>query len=127
MEQIYSEWIALAKEDLLSAEILINSEQTVFAASIYHSHQAIEKTLKALQVKTKLPIIKTHSLIRLASELCQKYPDIIQILTDIQKLDNYYPKLRYPTGDKLSKEDAIVCLNIARNTLDWLNTKSLLA
>jgi len=109
-----SEWFELAKQDLVSAGILLDSQETVYAASIYHSHQAIEKAMKAILEIMKLEIPKTHNLMRLASLITESNNPFHLELKDIQKIDNFYPKLRYPTGDSFKRDEAIWGLAVAK-------------
>jgi len=113
MDQKLSEWLERVKEDLISAKILLTSHETVYAASVFHSHQAVEKTLKSYLFKEGYQIPKTHNLMRLLAVIIEGDTFLTENIASIQRLDNYYPRLRYPTGDKISKEDAVLCLNIA--------------
>ena len=119
MEKMLFEWVEIAKEDLESAKILIESKKHVSAVSIYESHQAIEKILKAYLMYKKIEPDKTHNLITLASKLSGDSL-IIGIIPKIQIIDRYYPKLRYPSGDRFTYEDALQCYNIAESVFNLI-------
>jgi HEPN domain-containing protein len=61
-------WIFFADKDLMSAELLsTNAELTGEVAFL--CQQAIEKYLKAVLFELKIPIQKTHNLLKLYKEL----------------------------------------------------------
>ncbi|MFA5879321.1 MAG: HEPN domain-containing protein [Candidatus Margulisiibacteriota bacterium] len=120
MGKILSEWLELAKIDLTSAEVLMNSPKHVSSVSIYLSHQAVEKSLKYLLSQYQEPILKTHDLMKLLSQLIKHVEALNGFIYDIQELDQYYPKLRYPTGDKFTNEEAKHCFEIASKIFDLI-------
>lgn len=100
------------KDDLESAEILLK-ESDNYHISAYHSHQAIEKIFKAFLIRNgrKFPFI--HDLKQLFS-LVSNVKRMDHFLDDVLYIDDLYPQLRYPTGDKVSKEEAEKSLAIAK-------------
>lgn len=124
MEKKLSEWLILAKADLDSAEILMNSPKYISSVSIYLSHQAVEKTFKYLLSQYDESVLKTHDLMKLLSQL-RKHVDILQdYIYEIQELDQYYPRLRYPTGDKFTKEEAKRSFEIASKIYTLISEES---
>lgn len=62
----------------------------------FHSHQAAEKSLKALLAyEGDLPP-RTHRLINLSKSLEDRYPPLIELADDLLVLENYYIPTRYP-------------------------------
>ena len=68
-----TEWIRLANHDIDTANTLIK-EKGHADVIIYHIHQAIEKLLKALLIKSNKKIEKIHYLDRLLADLINDYP-----------------------------------------------------
>lgn len=99
------EWIRLANHDSDTVDVLIK-EKGHADIIIYHIHQAIEKLLKALLIKSNKKIEKIHFLDRLLADLIQDHPMLEEIKTDILEINLYLPKLRYPYGDALKFEEA---------------------
>ncbi|MEK7376156.1 MAG: HEPN domain-containing protein, partial [Candidatus Margulisiibacteriota bacterium] len=74
---------------------------------IYHLHQAVEKLLKALIIKSSKRFEKMHFLDRLLAEIIGDYPELEELRDSILELNLYLPKLRYPYGDEIKTEEAI--------------------
>ncbi len=121
MANQYSEWIDRAKIDLESAEILLTSNRAVHAVSVYESHQAIEKMLKAYLIFNDIQIKKTHGLMKLLSLAVESNPSLKTLASGVQRLDELYPVLRYPTGDHVELSDAKDCFEIASKVIDFLS------
>lgn len=100
-----AEWIRLANHDIDTVDILIN-EKGHADIIIYHIHQAVEKLLKALIIKSEKELEKIHYLDRLLADLISDYPVLEKIKTDILEINLYLPKLRYPSGDTLRFEES---------------------
>ena len=105
------EWVEMAGHDLNSATILFN-ENGYPDIIIYHCHQCVEKTIKAILIKQNTPFEKTHKLdllIQLVKHnLFDKFKD------DILYLDGFRTKTRYPFGDTISTKQAGQCVTICR-------------
>jgi HEPN domain-containing protein len=89
-------WMEQADEDFKTARILIN--QGVYYASVFFSHQAIEKALKSILLKHGKDPGKIHSLPELAdmleSETDISIPENIRLA--IQEVNPHYVITRYP-------------------------------
>ena len=107
-EIVWDEWRQFAFDDLESAKIILK-ESDNYHISAYHAHQAVEKTLKWFLMKSgkKFPFI--HDLKELF-RLVDRQKAVENILDDVLYLDNLYPQLRYPTGEKITLEEAQKCL-----------------
>ncbi|MFH1825663.1 MAG: HEPN domain-containing protein [bacterium] len=105
------EWLQYAKDDLESAGVILAKTDN-YHISVYHSHQAIEKLCKWFLLKNNQKFPFSHDLKQLFNLVCQ-VKDIKQLLEEILVIDNLYPQLRYPTGEKISKSEAEKCLKIA--------------
>ncbi|GIV80161.1 MAG: HEPN domain-containing protein [Litorilinea sp.] len=119
MKAITQEWLARAAEDLAAAEALLTRSDLTSVVA-FHAQQAVEKALKAAIEELDLPVLRTHSLVRLYELVRPHYP----MITDMDMLDRLeavYIQSRYPgelgllPGGKPSPEDAADFYNFARN------------
>ncbi len=77
-------------EDLKTAEVLLETGR--YYASVFFSHQAAEKFLKAAFVEVKREIYpKTHNLVELGKEL-----GLYEVMEDLMELNPEYSITRYP-------------------------------
>jgi len=113
-------WIFFADKDLIAAELLsTNAELTGEVAFL--CQQAIEKYLKAVLFELKIPIQKTHNLLKLYNELKElKGWELDKDL--MNDLCGLYIESRYPTdvalfsGEVLpTEEDAKMFLEFAQS------------
>ncbi|OGC04669.1 hypothetical protein A2276_01670 [candidate division WOR-1 bacterium RIFOXYA12_FULL_43_27] len=109
---IQEEWLGYAKDDLESAELLLKKSDN-YHISVYHSHQAIEKIFKWFLLKNNREFPFIHDLKELF-KLVEKNKNLNDPLEELSFLQDLYPQLRYPTGDKISKEEAEKSLQIAK-------------
>ncbi|MFH1586027.1 MAG: HEPN domain-containing protein [archaeon] len=116
-------WWEQAKRDLTSSENSLNSKD--YYLSSFMSQQAAEKALKALVIKEKGELIKTHNLSRLA-KLVNPPKDL---LVKIAKLEPVYQGTRYPDAtlnmpfEEFEEVDAREFLNIAKEVLEWIEKR----
>ena len=104
------EWLTLASHDADTAALLIKQKGHADII-IYHVHQAIEKMLKALTLKSNRLLEKTHYLDKLLSPLTTDYLSLSSIQDDILEINLYLPKLRYPSGERIEFKEAIEIFN----------------
>lgn len=110
---IASEWLAYARDDLESANIILEQSDN-YHISVYHSHQTIEKIFKWFLLKNNRQFPFIHDILELFKLVCE-LQKIDYVLDDLIFIGTLYPQLRYPTGDKITKEDAEKSLVIAEN------------
>ena len=94
MVKIYIEWLKAANDDLVVLSEIQDNEQVTNMIA-FHSHQAVEKSLKALIEYQAKPIQKTHKLQSLVDTTGLNLNDYDEL---IQVLDSLYIDSRYP-GD----------------------------
>ncbi|MBI5399687.1 HEPN domain-containing protein [Candidatus Saganbacteria bacterium] len=100
------EWLTLASHDIETAELLIKQKGHADII-IYHLHQAIEKLLKALLMKSNITLERTHFLDKLLTQLFDKFPSLSSVKDEILEINLYLPKLRYPSGDRIEFDEAL--------------------
>lgn len=116
--EILGEWERKAIDDLESAELILK-ESDNYEISIYHSHQAIEKSLKSKLLKMGRNFKFTHDIDVLFEQVYGMGMDK-KMANKIAALNALYPSLRYPFGDKMTKDQAEDCLKTAKEMLRTL-------
>lgn len=112
-------WFEVAQHDI-DTTVLLSNENGHPDILIYHVHQAIEKLLKALLIKSNTLIEKTHNLDRLLRLSFENYPELHSVEKDILEVHYYLPLLRYPTGDQLSRNDAVECFACLKRIVGFM-------
>ncbi|MFA6548859.1 MAG: HEPN domain-containing protein [Candidatus Margulisiibacteriota bacterium] len=118
VEQVIKEWIQRAMDDLESAELVLN-ESDNYEISAYHSHQAIEKMIKAELIRQGETFRFIHDINALFTQLFKGTMDQ-ELFDEISFVNSLYPRLRYPTGEYVQKDQADKCLKIAKKVKDKL-------
>ena len=96
-ENNYWEWFEKAKEDELSAKVILK-ERGAPSTVCFLSQQMAEKYLKGLIVFHQRSFPKIHDLLELETLLLKIFPGIREIHEDLKFLNRYYIETRYP-GD----------------------------
>ena len=90
------EWLQNAKDDLFSAQILIEHDPPVLDTACFHCQQAVEKSLKAFLVWKAVYFEKVHSLPYLL-DLCEvQDPGVASFRERVEALAPYAVEIRYP-------------------------------
>ena len=100
-------WLHRAREDLLSARILVEHSALVLGPAAFHCQQAVEKTLKSFLVWRSVSFERVHSLVYLM-DLCEaEEPGFASLREETERLAPYAVEIRYP-GDapEISLEEA---------------------
>jgi HEPN domain-containing protein len=91
-----AEWLHKAKNDMLSARILVSNNCPVTDTACFHCQQAVEKSLKAFLVYSRVSFEKVHSLTYLL-DICEKTdPGFVTIREKTEALAPYAVEVRYP-------------------------------
>jgi len=101
------EWLQKARNDLLSARILMEHEPPVLDTAAFHCQQTVEKALKAFLVWKVITFEKVHSLTYLL-DLCEgQEPKFASMREMAETLAPFAVQIRYP-GEELdiSPEEA---------------------
>jgi HEPN domain-containing protein len=110
-------WLEFAHQDLQMAELALN--EGIYNQVCFHSHQCIERCLKAELANMNKKPPRTHSVVDLLGLLP---PDFLRDLREeLEQIDIYYIPTRYPDAlpgslpDGLpGKEDAEDAISVAR-------------
>jgi HEPN domain-containing protein len=110
-------WLEFARQDLQMAELALHEE--IYNQVCFHSHQCIEKCLKAELANMNKKPPRTHSIVDLLGLLPPDY--FGDLRDDLEQIDIYYIPTRYPDAlpgslpDGLpGKEDAESAISVAR-------------
>ncbi len=115
MEEV-ERWWFLANDDLKSAKIMFDNKR--YSVCVFLCQQAVEKGLKALQIKKFGEVRKIHDLVELGISV-----DIpVNLLDDLKELTFAYIYSRYPdvTETKITKSKALEFLEVSKKALKWL-------
>jgi HEPN domain-containing protein len=116
-----SDLLALAREDLASAEALDRAERVSDAPVGFHAQQAVEKALKAAIASRDQDFPFTHDL-GLLMQLCQDAGlELPADLTDADRLTPYAAAVRYGLGDP-GAVDTADALRWAELAIEWADT-----
>jgi len=115
------EWLQKARNDLLSARILMQHDPPVLDTASFHCQQAVEKVLKAFLVWKAMPFEKVHSLTYLL-DLCQgQEPGFASVRERAETLAPYAIEIRYPGAVmEISQQEAEEALAIAEMMWDFV-------
>ncbi|MBI2886101.1 MAG: HEPN domain-containing protein [Chloroflexi bacterium] len=79
------EWLEMAAQDLAAAEILL--ERDLLPPAVFHTHSAVEKTLKGFWIEQRAEGVppRTHDLLELLRELHLDLPDWQEYLANLSR------------------------------------------
>lgn len=123
MKKITKKWLEFANNDLQSAKVLLDSK--AYENAIWHCHQAVEKTIKAIVVEKEIRLRKTHDLIGLVNDAKINLSKSLSEFID--DLNPYYNPIRYPDAaleSKLSYNHQITkeIFQKSKEVIKWLKT-----
>lgn len=114
--------LALAREDLASAEVLHGAERVSDSPVGFHAQQAVEKALKAAIASRGQEFPFTHDL-GVLMQLCEDTGlNLPAALSDADRLSPYAAALRYGLGDPgaVAAQDALLWASLA---VDWADAE----
>ena len=90
-------WLQRAAEDVAGASFLVQESYALPAS--FHTQQALEKLLKALLIRARQDIRRTHDLDALASEARRFWPTLIPAPFPLVNITHWYLPSRHPDAD----------------------------
>ncbi len=121
----YRDWLEEAIDDLEAALELYRVGK--WSKACFYSHQAAEKSLKALIIKRLGIYWRTHSVKAILEEISSRIVIPEDLAKAAGKLDRYYIPTRYPNAwpslppyKHYSREDAEEAIKIAREVLEYV-------
>ena len=112
-------WLAKGGKDLAAADYELKADPPFCDDIVFHSQQAVEKSLKAFLSWHRVPFRKTHNLIELGEACCDIDQNLEPLLRRAAPLTGYAWKFRYP-GDpeEATVEEATAALATAHEVFD---------
>ncbi len=106
MKPITSEWIAKAEGDFFTAQREMNAANAPnYDASCFHSHQCVEKYMKARLVEGNVSFPKVHDLSVLLTLVLPLEPQWEYLRPELNALTDIGVEVRYP-GKTAEADDA---------------------
>ena len=104
----HEEWLFKAEHDLSSSSYLLSAPEPLFDIAIYHTQQCAEKSLNAYLTFKEKEIENTHNL-KMLAEICSGIDNgFNDLIDDCIFLNPYATLYRYPQGDLMPSEDAVL-------------------
>jgi HEPN domain-containing protein len=112
-------WLSKAGKDLAAADYESLAQPPFAEDIVFHSQQAVEKSLKAFLCWHRIPFRKTHNLVELGEACTQIEQGLESLLRRAAPLTEYAWRFRYP-GDpeEPSPKEAADALTIACEVFD---------
>ena len=109
--QFFQEWYFYAKSDFDQVLDMKKKANPHYHIGIYHLHQSVEKLLKLviLMHPQQVEPPRTHDLLKLSIKAAESFPEIVSQQDSLIDLHEYLPRLRYPTGDRITQDDLDIC------------------
>lgn len=91
----YYDWLFHSYQDLLAAKVLIDDKR-LYAPTVFHCQQAIEKALKAYMLYKSHRLFDGHNLAWLCKQAAMLDSDFTKWLAQCAMLNRFYIETRYP-------------------------------
>jgi len=116
-------WLEYAKENLASAQILL--DHGLFNPCLQNAQQSVEKMLKALLIEAGIKVRRTHSIGELVTALAHAGMKVPMADEEADLLDSVYLPSKYPLGSALPdfEPDRAVCdrcVGVALRLRQWV-------
>lgn len=89
-----ADWLLYAEDDLKTAKAALS--QNIVTTACLHSHQTVEKSLKAVLFAKEGKVPKTHDLQYLLERASTYIPDLSKFKEPSQFLNRFHLPMRYP-------------------------------
>lgn len=97
-QEFAKEWLHKAKNDLLSAKAVLESEYGITDVPCFHAQQTVEKSLKGLLTWNNVSFGKTHDLMVLLAAVVEIIPSFDDMRPVCEELSEFAVDVRYPGG-----------------------------
>ena len=120
MKEEIKNWWKQAKDDLEKAEILLNNKK--YDGAVFFCQQAVEKGLKAINLRDNKELIKTHDLAFLARKI-KASDEILSICSNINPVytdSRYVDFLETVPAEYYTKDKAEEYMKMAKKVIKWI-------
>lgn len=108
-------WLGKVSGDLRISQLCLEANPPLTEGSLFHSQQAVEKSLKAFLTWHDEPFKKTHDLVTIGKQVSKIEPSLEALAKKSSSFTEYAWKFRYPkAGPPTSIEEARNVLKIAQ-------------
>lgn len=97
-QEFAKEWLHKAKNDLLSAKAVLDSEYGITDVPCFHAQQMVEKSLKGLLTWHGISFGRTHDLMVLLADVVKIVPGFDDMRPVCEELSEFAVDVRYPGG-----------------------------
>jgi len=119
--ELARQWLAKARNDLLSADNNLRAAEVPYDAVCFHSQQAAEKLLKGFLVAHSRAFPLTHDLVVILEIILPLAPEAECLRRPLAVLTPYAVDIRYPDDSFIpSRVDAQEARVAAETVLKWL-------
>jgi len=101
------EWFDKARNDLLSARAILESEYGITDAPCFHAQQCVEKALKGFLILHEISFARTHDLMVLLAEVVKIDESYLVFKGVCEELCDFAVDVRYPGGLSIPPEDEV--------------------
>lgn len=118
----HKDWIVKARGDLKAAKrLVVDNDDETSGISAYHTHQCVEKALKAFLVYHQQKIPRTHDLVGLLEECKNHDPHLIVLEKHIDFLSPYEMRTRYSDDQfSIDQHEVFEAITLAEQALKTL-------
>jgi len=124
INEVFTELIMIAEEDLRSAKILANDYKPPIEISCYHCQQCAEKSLKAYLSFHYIKHKFTHDLDVLCSDCQQIDQGFLQLSSECKVLNDYIKQTRYTKKYDLTEFNMRQAIEHAEKILEFVKAKT---
>ena len=93
-KEICTAFLIDSKDDIKAAEVLLKN--SIFSKSVYHSQQAVEKSLKSVLALNGILITDEHNVSDKFSLLFSKFNKVKEVANEAKALERHGSRSRYP-------------------------------
>ena len=97
-QEFAMEWLHKARNDLLSAKAVLDSEYGITDVPCFHAQQVVEKSLKGLLTWHSISFGKTHDLMVLLASVVEIVSSFNEFRSVCAELAEFAVDVRYPGG-----------------------------
>jgi HEPN domain-containing protein len=115
----YREWLRFSKDDLETAEYLLDFKPRKLEIISYHAQQCAEKALKAVLAFYHKNIPRSHVFKALVQAIAETGYDLSDLSRPLANLQPYAVSVRYPYQLNLQDGDEVQAIESARYVFDY--------
>ncbi len=123
MNELVDEWIKKAEGDYITALREYRARKSPnYDAAGFHAQQSVEKYLKAILQKNKIPFQKIHDLLTLMELCLPVFPELELQKELLAYLNQFSVKFRYP-GENAAREQVKYAIKALKIVIPILREK----